>query len=75
MSNSPLGNKYALAALREKRATLAGELELLKRQVTWKQTQLASVDDTLTLFDASLLPAPSGQRSPTSASTCSNKVN
>jgi hypothetical protein len=56
MSNSPLGNKYALAALREKRATLAGELEQLRKQITWKQTQLASVDDTLTLFDASYNP-------------------
>ncbi|MFL5236910.1 MAG: hypothetical protein ACJ8EL_04795 [Rhizomicrobium sp.] len=56
MSNSPLGNKYVLAALREKRATLAGELEQLKKQITWKQTQLASVDDTLTLFDASYSP-------------------
>jgi hypothetical protein len=45
-----LGNKYALAALRHKRATLAAELVTLEKQAAWKRQQLAHVDATLALF-------------------------
>jgi hypothetical protein len=48
---SELGNKYALAALREKRATLAGEIQALKKQIEFKHHQLAHVDATLGIFD------------------------
>lgn len=51
-----LGNKYALAALREKRAKIAGEIEQLKKQLAWKQEQLANVDKTLPLFDPDYEP-------------------
>ena len=51
-----LGNKYALAALKEKRARLAGEITELKKQITWKQEQLGHVDATLLLFDPSANP-------------------
>lgn len=46
-----LGNKYALAALKDKRAALAGEITQLKKQIAWRQEQLAHVDATLLLFD------------------------
>lgn len=46
-----LGNKYALAALRDKRATLAGEIAQLDKQAKWKRDQLEHVDATLALFD------------------------
>jgi hypothetical protein len=46
-----LGNKYALAALRDKRATLAGEIAQLDKQAKWKREQLGHVDATLALFD------------------------
>ena len=45
-----LGNKYALAALRHKRAVLAGELVTLEKQAAWKRQQLAHVDATLGVF-------------------------
>ena len=47
------GNKYALAALRSKRATLAGEIAQLEKQAKWKREQLEHVDATLALFDPS----------------------
>ena len=46
-----LGNKYALATLREKRATLAGEIVQLEKQAKWKRDLLGHVDATLALFD------------------------
>ena len=71
-----MGNKYALAALREKRATLAGELELLKKQVTSKQTELASVDDTLCMFDGSYDPGSIRPKKPYQrAFTCLSRAN
>jgi hypothetical protein len=45
------GNKYALAALRDKRAILAGEIAQLEKQAKWKREQLGHVDATLSLFD------------------------
>jgi hypothetical protein len=56
MPQSPLGNRYALTALREKRATLAGEIAQLKKQIAWKTTQIKSVDETLGLFDPNYSP-------------------
>jgi hypothetical protein len=35
------GNQYALAALKDKRATLAGEIVDLKKQLAWRVSQLA----------------------------------
>jgi hypothetical protein len=45
------GNKYALAALKDKRATLAGEIADLKKRLAWRQSQLDHVDATLTIFE------------------------
>src|SRR2546423_11692008 len=44
------GNQYALAALRHKRATLAGEIVSLEKSLAWKQRQLEHVDATLAIF-------------------------
>ena len=44
------GNQYALAALKDKRATLAGEIADLKRQLAWRVQQLDHVDACLTIF-------------------------
>jgi hypothetical protein len=46
-----LGNKYALAALKNKRATLAGEIAELKKQLAWRVSQLDHVDACLTIFE------------------------
>jgi hypothetical protein len=46
-----LGNKYALAALKNKRATLAGEIADLKKQLAWRTSQLDHVDACLTIFE------------------------
>src|SRR3954469_17503730 len=44
-------NKYALAALKDRRATLAGEIFDLKRQLEWRQKQLDHVDACITIFE------------------------
>jgi hypothetical protein len=45
-----LGNKYAVAALRNKRAVLAGEIAKLEKTLEWKRHQLVHLDATLALF-------------------------
>ena len=44
-------NKYAFAALKDKRATLAGEIALLKRRTKMKLELLAHVDATIKVFE------------------------
>src|SRR4029077_15058583 len=44
------GNQYAVAALKHKRATLAGEVATLEKTLEWKRSQLVHVDATLALF-------------------------
>jgi hypothetical protein len=44
------GNKYALAALKHKRASLAGEIVSLEKSLAWKRNQLEHVDATLAIF-------------------------
>ncbi len=48
------GNKYALAALKDKRASLAGEVAQLKNKLAWAESQLKHVDATLALFDPNI---------------------
>jgi hypothetical protein len=47
------GNKYALAALKYKRASLAGEIVSLEKTLAWKRSQLEKLDATLDLFGES----------------------
>jgi hypothetical protein len=44
------GNKYALAALKHKRAALSGEIISLEKSLAWKRSQLEHVDATLAIF-------------------------
>jgi hypothetical protein len=46
-----LGNKYALAALKDRRATLAGEIADLKRRLQTATIQLDHIDACLTIFE------------------------
>lgn len=46
-----LGNKYALAALRERRAEIAGEITSAERRLAYLREALTHVDGTLRLFD------------------------
>ncbi len=46
-----LGNKYALAALKDRRATLSGQIADLKRRLQTATTQLDHIDATLTIFE------------------------
>lgn len=52
MKDRPIdrGNQYATAALRTKRAHLAGEIEVLKKQLAWREQQLEAVLATLQIF-------------------------
>lgn len=50
------GNRYALAALKDKRATLAGEIADLKKQIAWRTEALAHVDACLRLMDPAATP-------------------
>jgi len=48
------GNRYALAALRDKRATLASEIVQMERQLRHRKESLGHVDATLRLLDPSI---------------------
>ena len=50
---SSRGDRYALSALRKRRATLAGEIVQLERQVRARKDSLVHVDATLKLLDPS----------------------
>ena len=46
-------NSFAIPALKEKRASIAGRVISLKKQITRHQKELASLDATIALFDPS----------------------
>jgi len=50
------GNKYALAALKDKRATLAGEVAQLRNKLAWAESQLKHLDATICIFEPGLDP-------------------
>ena len=45
------GNRYALSALKDKRATLAGEIAQLKNKLAWAESQLKHLDATIQIFE------------------------
>src|SRR3982750_2526600 len=45
------GNRYAEAALKHRRALIAGEIHSLKKQMIHKRKQLELLDATLRIFD------------------------
>jgi len=61
MTQTENGNRYALTALKDKRATLAGEIAALKKQIAWRVEALSHVDGCLRLLepdgDPSTIPA------------------
>jgi hypothetical protein len=52
-----LSNKYAIAALKNTRATLAAEIVQLERQLRHRKESLLHVDATLRLMDGDLDPS------------------
>lgn len=46
-----LGNRYALSALRAKRAEIAGEIVALKRKLDWAEKSLRHLDASLNILD------------------------
>ncbi len=50
------GNKYALAALKDKRATIAGEIVQLRNKLAWAESQLKHLDATIGIFEPNLDP-------------------
>jgi hypothetical protein len=50
------GNRYALAALKDKRATIASEIVQLERQLRHRRESLVHVDATLHILDPSITP-------------------
>lgn len=49
-------NKYALAALKNQRSSLAGEIVSLQKRLAWAQEQIRHVDAALQLLDPQLFP-------------------
>src|SRR5437868_4641019 len=49
--STPLSNKYAFAALRNKRAEIAGKISALKKQIARHKIELAKLDGVIRLFD------------------------
>ncbi|HEY2883927.1 MAG TPA: hypothetical protein VGJ08_01775 [Rhizomicrobium sp.] len=64
MPDNEIGNRYALHALRDKRATLAGEIVDLKKQLAWRVSQLDHVDACLTIFEPGFDPQKIGLKRP-----------
>jgi hypothetical protein len=59
-----LGNKYALAALRERRAEIAGEITSTERRLAYLREALGHIDGTLRLFDPAADPSAIPRRRP-----------
>ena len=47
------GNRYAIAALTDRRATMAGEIVQMKEGIRYREEQLAHLDVVLREFDPS----------------------
>ena len=45
------GNRYALSALKDRRATLSGQIYDLKKRLAVAQTQLDHIDACLTIME------------------------
>jgi hypothetical protein len=56
MTERDKGNKYALAALKGQRGSLAGEIVTLQKRLAWAQEQIRHVDAALQLLDPQLFP-------------------
>lgn len=56
MKQTENGNRYALAAMKDQRARLAGEIITLQRRLLWAQDQIRHVDASLQLLDPQLFP-------------------
>ena len=67
-----LGNQYALHALRERRAELAGEITQLESRVRHLRESLTHVDGTLALFDPNGDPSTIPAKKPYGGSSCSD---
>lgn len=50
---TPKGNQYAIAALKDRRATMAGEIVKFQEGIRHRQDQLAHLDATLRILDPS----------------------
>lgn len=59
-----LGNKYAAAALRERRAEIAGEIASLEARLRNLRESLVHVDGTLRLFDPDADPSRIAPKKP-----------
>ena len=57
MTQTENGNRYALTALKDKRATLAGEIAALKKRLKWAEDALGHVDACLRLMDPDADPS------------------
>jgi hypothetical protein len=56
MTERDKGNKYALAAIKDQRARLAGEIITLQKRLAWAQEQIRHVDAALQLLDPQIFP-------------------
>lgn len=56
MTQTDRGNRYALAAMKDQRARLAGEIATLKKRLIWAEEQIRHVDAALQLLDPQLFP-------------------
>ncbi len=45
------GNRYAISALKEQRARLAGEIAHMKKKIAWGSEQLKHIDATIRIFE------------------------
>jgi hypothetical protein len=67
------GNRYAIHALRERRAALDGELRQCEQRLRHLREMLGHLDATLSLFDPDGNPKAIKGSAPISASSCSER--
>ena len=56
MTQTENGNRYALMALKQKHAELAGEIQSLKNKLAWAEDSLLHIDAALLVFEPSSDP-------------------
>ena len=62
-----VSNKYALAALKERRAAIAGEITSIESRLRYLRQMVEHVDGTLRLFSPSLDPGAIPEKKPIGA--------
>jgi len=62
MTQTENGNRYALTALKDRRASVAGEITACQKRLQWLKESLAHIDGALRLFEPGADPEAIGEK-------------